>query len=373
MKFTCLKENLSKSLSIVSKAIPLKHSMPILTNVLLTTKDGRLKIAGTNTDTYITTYVGASVEEEGSITVPARLLSEFVSNLSGETVTAHIDNDIFHVISGKTKSKFNGMNADEYPDIPLLQDDLPYIELDPKEFAHALSQVGFAVAVDTSRPVFSGVYINYADSQLTVVGSDGFRLSERVLTVEGNAPDFSVIIPARNLLEISRIFSSYPDKIKMHLNESENLCMFSGEDMLVAVRVIDGAYPDYRRIIPASSKITATFLAPELLEAVKLTHVFAKDSDNILRMVIDPQGTIKIMSSSQETGENHTEIAATIVAELTEPFEIVFNARYMLEFLTNSKFESLIFHANEKTTPCMIKPSEGKDFLHVMAPMHLNG
>lgn len=372
MKFTCLKDNLAQSLSIVSKAVPLRHSLPILTNVLIVAKDGRLLLAGTNLDTVITTYVGASIDEEGSITVPAKLLSEFISHLSSESVVFTLKNDILHLKAGKNKSKFNGASASDFPDLPQITEKLSHLELPPREFCNAISQVGFAVAVDDTRPVFSGILLNYSSGKLVIVGSDGFRLSEKILDVKSKMDDFSVVLPAKTLLEVARIFGSCEENIKVYLNDNENLCLFECEDTLVVSRIIDGSYPDYKRIIPVDTKVTTSFLANELLEAVKLTNVFAKDANNTLKMSVDPSGRIKVSSSSQETGGNNSEIPAEIIGTLDSPFEIVFNSRYLLEFLTNNKFEKLVFHASESITPCLIKPDEDGTFLHVMAPMHVN-
>lgn len=372
MKITCLKENLSRGLSTVSKAIPIRHSLPILTNVLITTENGRLKLSGTNLDTAITVYVGASIEEDGSITVPAKLLSEFISHLSSDTLDINLKNNILHITAGSTKSKFNGMSSDSFPDLPEVVKGLSYIEIDPKVFSSAVGQVGFSVSVDETRPVFSGILLRSNGGKLTIVGSDGFRLSEKTIDVKGKGSDFSIILPARTLLEVSRILNSCDEKIKMYLNESENLCLFECEDVLVASRIIDGTYPDYKKIIPVDTVIETSFSSSELLEAAKLTNVFAKDADNALKMTIDPKGFIRISASSQETGENHTEIQATIKGSMKNPFEIVFNARYFLDLLSNNKFDTLIFYATDKISPCLIRPLEEDNFLHVMAPMQIN-
>ncbi len=372
MKFTCLRENLAKGLSTVSKAVPVKHSLPILTNVLIEAEDGRLKLAGTNWDTTITAYVGASVEESGAITVPAKILSEFISHLSAETVGVVLSGESVKLTAGNSKSKFNGTAATDFPDLPEVAEGLPFIELNPKEFANAVSEVGFSVALDDTRPVFSGVYLNYADGYLTVVGSDGFRLSEKTVAITSTADDFSVVLPARTLMEVSRLFSSRDENIKMYLNKDENLCMFECDDVFVAMRIIDGTYPDYKRIIPDKSTVEAYFSSDELLEAVKLTNVFAREADNAVTITIDPKGFMTVSSVSQETGENQTKVDAEIKGALTEPFNVTFNSNYLLEFLTNTKYDMLIFHANDKTAPCLLKPVDEETFLHVMAQMQIN-
>ncbi len=370
MKFTCRKDNLLKSLSIVSKAIPIKHSFPILTNVLLVAKDGRLSLSGTNLDTAIITYVGADIEEEGTFTVPARELAEFISHIvSSETLTMSLTKDTLHITSGATKSKFNGITAQDYPELPALDESLACIELSPKDFSSAISQVGFSVALDDSRPVFSGILVKYEANKLYFVASDGFRLTEKILDVESEIDDFTVILPAKTLMEVARIFGSCDEKVKIFLSQDKNLCLFQCEDILVSSRVIDGAYPDYRRIIPKETKINATFDSAKLHEAVKLTNVFTKNSSNSLRLLFDPSGVLKVYSTSEEVGENNTEIVAEIEGD---SLEIMFNSKYMLDFLSNNKFQTLQFGANDNGSPCVIRPVDDVTFLHVMAPMQSN-
>lgn len=372
MKFTCLRENLSRGLSTVNKAIPVNHTLPILTNVLIVTEDGRLKLAGTDFNTYVVTYVGASVDEDGAITVPAKLLSEFVSHLSAEQLSANLKDEIFHISAGRSKSRFNGVTAEDFPNLPEVGDKNANLEIDPKDLSDAVSQVGFSVADDDTRPVFSGILMSYHDGKLTLVGSDGFRLSEIEFDVKGKGDDFSIVVPSRTMLEAARLFSSCEDKIKLYIDSSENTCLFECEDTLLTTRVIEGIYPDYKKIIPSKTEISAKFSAEELLEAVRLTNVFAKDAENVITLTVDPKGNIKVSSTSKETGSNSTKIKAEVKSNLKEPFEVVFNAKYLLEFLNNNKFEELVFNASEKTTPCLIKPSEEGTFLHVLAPMQLN-
>lgn len=368
MKFTCLQENLAKGLNIVSKAIPIKTSLPIATNVLIETDNGRLKLSATNLETAISTYVGASVEQDGSITIPAKLLKEFVSNLSPSTLTAHLDDTVLHISSEKTKSKFNGTSSADFPPLPVLDKKAEHIELDPKVFSAAVNVVAFAAAADETRPIFTGIYLNFADKTLTIAACDGFRLSEKKVNFENEIKEFSIIIPAKTLIEVARIFANSNEPIKLVLNETENLALFESEDTLVASRILDGEYPDYKRIIPSSTSVSAEFLANELLEAVKLTNVFAKEANGPIKMKLDPKGTISLATTAQEIGEHESQIAAEIKGD---PFEIAFNSKYLLDFLNNVKSEKIILEANGNVSPCLIKPSDHENFLHIIMPMQI--
>ncbi len=369
MNITCLKDNLAKGLSIVSKAIPLKHSMPVLSNVLLSADGGRLKLTGTNMETYISTYVGASVNADGDITIPAKTLAEYVSHLSHDTVSLTLEDDTLHVLAGKAKSKFNGVSAKDFPNLPDVKIDIPHIEIDTKTFCKAINQVGFAVAHDETRPVFSGILLHIKDNTLYLVASDGFRLNEKTLSVDTDLENVSVVLPAKTLLEISRIFSSLEDVLKIYFDDEDNRVIFEGGDTVVTTGTIYGNYPDYKRIIPTESTLTATFQAASLLEAVRLANVFASSDDSAIKITFDPKGSILVQSVSQETGSNNSELDATVEGD---SLELSFNSKYLLEILSNLKDETLSLSTKGVNAACVIKPSNANDFLHVIMPLVQN-
>jgi DNA polymerase-3 subunit beta len=368
MKFTCLQENLSKGLGIVCKATPTKSILPIYSNVLISAENGQIKLAATNTETTIITFIGASIEKEGAITVPAKILKEFVSTLSPSTLIAELKDAVLHISSEKTKSKFNGVDADDFPKLPQFDEKAKYIELDPKAFAAAVGNVAFAAATDEARPIFTGIYLHYVDGTLVVASSDGFRLSEKTLDMKSKMPEFSVVIPAKTLLEVSRIFANSVEPIKFVLNKEENLALFSSEDTLVASTILNGDYPDYRRIIPSEHILTAEFDAAELAEAIKLTNLFLTDSSNAIKLKFNPEGYIYIGSSGEEKGAHESQVTAIIEGD---ELEIAFNSKYLLDLLTNVKSEKISFKAKGNNSPCLFIPIGHENYVHVIAPMQV--
>ena len=177
MKFSFLQENLSKGLQTIMHAIPAKSSLPILSNVLIETDKGRIKLSATNLETAITTYVGASIEEEGSVTVPAKLLKDFISNLSPGALEAQVKDEILIISSKTTKSRFNGSSSKDFPELPTFPKNAKGLSIDPATLNDVVSVVAFASGVDTSRPIFTGIYMDYSKNKLTVTATDGFRLS----------------------------------------------------------------------------------------------------------------------------------------------------------------------------------------------------
>ena len=385
MKFTCLQENLSKGLSTVVRAVPIKSPLPILSNVLISAEKGRLKLSGTNAETSITTYIGASVEREGSVAIPAKLFRDFVANLHPSTLEAVLDEDLLRVSSEKTKSRFNGVSAAEFPDLPVFPKTGECLILDPKVFSDAVNSVVFSAAADSTRPVFSGVYLSYEDGVLTIAASDGFRLSEKVLKLFELAPErlkpsdpaperlnaksrtgpFTTIIPAKVLADIARIFSTSAEPIKFMLNSDENLALFSSEDTLVSSNIIGGEYPDYKRIIPKDSVLEAIFSSAELLDSVKLTNVFAKEAASPVKIKFE-DGVMYLTSSSTESGEHQSQINAEVKGE---SMEVSFNLKYLMDFLTNVKCERLSLKTTGSTKPCLIRVDDEDSYLHIIMPM----
>lgn len=370
MKFSCLQENLNRGLQTITRAIPAKGSLPILSNVLITTENGRIKLSATNLETAITTYVNASVDKEGTITVPAKILKELIANLPPSSIEIKLDNDILSVKSEKTKSKINGTDAKDFPELPSMPEKGTSLELDPKTFAAAVSVVCFASSLDESRPIFTGVYVSYDNSKMTLASTDGFRLSEKTMKMgSSKAKKFTALIPSKTLAEVSKVFASSETPIKMTLSENENLALFSAEDTTIATRIIDGQYPDYKKIIPGAATVKASFLSSDFLDAVRLTSVFVKEgSSNTLKIRIDPDDVIKISSLNNEAGAHESEISAEVDGKM---LEIAFSSKYLLDFLNNVRGETILVEANSNSSACLFKTSETEDFLHIIMPIQL--
>lgn len=368
MKFSCLQENLSRGLQTVMHAVPAKSSLPILSNVLIETDKGRIKLSATNLETAITTHVGASIEEEGSVTVPAKLLRDFIANLSAGTINAQVKDEIFLINSKSTKSKFNGSSAKDFPELPEFPKKAKNLAIDPALLNEVIGVVAFASGMDTSRPIFTGIYMDYSKGKLIVTSTDGFRLSEKTVKLKGDTDDFKVVVPAKTLVEVAKTFSSSPEPIEFALDQNENLALFRSEDTLIATRILDGDYPDYKKIIPNEHIVTAIFNTLEFTEAVKLTDIFAKEGNSTIKIRFDPEGKIKITSLSEETGQNESNLKGEIEGEL---IEIAFNSKYLLDFLNNIKSEKIEFESNGNISPCVFKPDTQKDFVHIIMPMQV--
>jgi DNA polymerase-3 subunit beta len=349
-------------------AVPAKSSLPILSNVLIETEKGRIKLSATNLETAVTTYVGASVEEDGAVTVPARLLKDFIINLSPGSINAQVKDEIFQINSKSTKSKFNGSSSKDFPELPEFPKKAKTLTIDPSLLNEVIGVVAFASGIDTSRPIFTGIYMDYSKDKLVVTSTDGFRLSEKTIKIKGGTEDFKVVIPAKTLVEVAKIYSSSSEPIEFTLDQNENLALFRSEDTMIATRILDGDYPDYKKIIPSEHIVKATFDSVEFTEAVKLTDIFAKEGNSTIKIRFDPEGKIKITSLSEETGQHESNLTAEIEGELVE---IAFNSKYLLDFLNNIKSEKIDFSSNGNVSPCVFIPDTQKDFVHIIMPMQI--
>jgi DNA polymerase-3 subunit beta len=369
MIFECLQEYLNKGLGTVVRAVPVRGSLPVLSNVLITAESGKVKLTATNLDTVISVILGASVQEEGSITVPAKMFYEFVSNLDSGKLLISSEKNILNITSfPKSKAKFNGMSAVEFPEIPSVKESSKYIQISSKILSNLVSHTHFSSSPDVTRPILTGTLINFSDSKLNFVTTDGFRLSEKNLPLEGDFKEFTVVAPTKTLLDVSKIFSSSADLISVIYNQEDNLLFFQSGDTSVAIRVIDGNFPDYKRIIPATNTFRAELKSNELQNAVKLTNVFSKEANSPVRIEFSEEGILRVYSNTQDSGEHVSEFEGTVVGG---PLTLSFNSKYLTDFLNNIKSEDLIIESNGGVTPAVFKSESLENFIHIIMPMKI--
>ncbi len=373
MKFTCLQENLVRGLSTVSKAVATRGSLPVLSNVLISAVDGRVKLSATKLETSITTWIGASVEEEGEVTVPSKVFHEFVSNIPPSTISIQGEGAILKVTSDKVSSKFVGIDASEFPNISTEANEV-HLTIDPKVFSDAVMETAFASAADETRPILTGVLITGNESDLYLVGVDGFRLAERVVSTDSGkiTKEFSAVVPAKILLEVARLTSSMKEPLEVSVNKDGTLAVFKSGDIVVSSRVLDGDFPAYKSLIPAAETRTVKvkMLSKDLASALKLANVFAKDMVTVVKFKIVPDdAAVYILSSNSEVGENSAKIDADVTGE---NLEIAFNSKYILDALSNVKSDEVVFECSEKIgpgVPGILRPSTRDNHIYLIMPM----
>jgi DNA polymerase-3 subunit beta len=375
MKVTCLQENLAKGLGIVTRAVSPRNVLPVLGNVLLATEEGRLKLAATNLEIGITYWVGTKVEDEGSITVPARTLLDFVNALPNEKIHLTLDTrrQSLNLKCESFTSDIKGVDAQEFPVLPsaALGEGLSLNVVDLREM---ITQTTIAAATDDTRPVLTGVLVRLEGDQLTLAAADGFRLSMRNSKLSAPVREsVSVIIPARALSELARLVGDQDEMVWMVLPTGRGQAVFRLKDAELSSSLIDGTFPDFQPIIPRSFNTRAVVSTAQFLKACKAADIFARQASHSARITITPgvealPGRLQVNATAAETGAGETVIDATVEGPA---IEIAFNVKYLVDVLTVVNTPNVALETTGPASPGVIRPVGRDDFIHVIMPMHL--
>lgn len=369
MQFSCLQENINKGLSIVNRFISPRAQLPVLANILFSAKNGKLKLGATNLESGISFEVGAKVEEDGEITVPAKTLVEFISSLPPEKIDFSLEENNLRVSCQKYQATIASLSATEFPPLPS-SSGKQGLSFKTNEISSPFSWVTFAAAQDESRPVLSGVKIFGESKGLTLAATDGFRLSVCKLTKTNLASPLDLILPARTLAEVVRILNEEKEEeFGLEITKEANQAIFSLGKAEIICRLLEGQFPSFEKIIPESSKTKIVVNRGELLSAVKTASIFAREAANIIKFVV--QGSeLRVMANAPQVGENITTVEAKIEGENGE---IAFNSRFLLEYLTAVTGEEIIFEMSGPLSPGVFKTAGDETLLHIIMPVRVQG
>lgn len=374
MKLSCLQENLAKGISIVNRVVSTRAVLPVLSNILMTTDEGRLKLAATDLSTSVTCWIGAKVEEDGEITVPARLVSDFVSTLPPAEIQIELvtRTKSLHLRCAQFEADIRGIDAQDFPLIPSDVSDHG-ISLPPDTLRQMIEQVTVAAAVDEARPVLTGTLASFDGSELTMVAADGFRLSLRKATLGEEVPEpLEVIIPARALRELARVSVEEEEPIEIIVTPDRNQALFRLSNVEIVTQLIEGKFPDYNQIIPSSYSTRAVINTHDLMRAVRISVLFSRDVANIIRLEIIPGTELGpgrlIVESTAEVGQNVGELDAVVEGE---QMEIAFNGRYLIDILNVLGTEQVALETTNSSRPGILKPVGDDNLVYVVMPMHL--
>jgi len=374
MKVSSLQENLSKGLSTVGRAVPVRSTLPQASHVLLQTDEGRLKLVATDLMIAISCWIGAQVEEEGAVTVPARLLSDFVTSLPNEKIelTTPARGRGLHISCARNEATIAGMDAGDFPPVPGVADGLT-LKLDPKTLRRAIGQVQFAAATDDTRPVLTGIHTLAADRELTLAAADGFRLAVHKLPLEQDVPEkVEVIIPARALREVERLIADEEDPVEMAFNAGRSQVLFRLKSVELVATLIQGTFPNYSQLIPQSYTTRAEIDMREFLQETRIAAIFARDGAGIVRVQLDPSGDktpgkLTISARAEEIGDHRGEIDVKVEGEASK---IAFNSRYLQDVLQVLDAQQVALETTSPSSPGVIRPiGTSDDYVHVVMPM----
>ncbi len=372
MKVTCLQENLARGLGIVGRAVAVRSTLPITSNVLISTDHGRIKLAATNLDIALSCWIGGQIEDEGAITVPSRLLSDFVNSLPPDKVSLTLAPRARQVklVCARNEATISGMDADDFPPIPAVEGDT--LEIDARTLREAITQVVFSAATDDSRPVLTGVDLVVEGTKLTFAATDGFRLAVRTIELKKKVAERQeVIVPARALAELNRLLQDQEDPVAMTFNTNKTQVLFRLKDVELVAQLIQGTFPDYSRLLPTEWASRAVVEVRDFLQETKIASIFARDGSGIVRVTFQDgegggPGQMTISARAEEIGDNEGKLDAAVEGEASK---IAFNGKYLQEVLAVLDGGRVALETNGPSQPGVIRPLENDTYVHIVMPM----
>ena len=374
MKLTCLQENLSRGLGVVGRAVATRTTLPITGNVLLATDQSRLRLAATNLEMATSCWIGAKVEEEGEITVPARLLIEFVNSLPSDKIDVSLSprTKTLELKCARFEARISGVDAKDFPPIPKVEPGIT-TRVEVEALQGGITQVVFAAATEESRPVLTGIDADFEGDLLTLAAADGFRLAVHKLPLALSVSQKAkVIIPARTLAELNRLMADQKEAVEITVDPNKSQALFRLKNIELVSQLVQGTFPNYAQLIPQSYSTRAVVDVAAFLRATKTAAIFARDGSGIVRLVVAPgsgeltPGKITVSARSEEVGDDVGEIDAVVEGEEAK---IAFNGKYLTDVLGVLSEAQVALEITNPSSPGVIRPVGVDNYVHVVMPM----
>ncbi|MEX1052001.1 MAG: DNA polymerase III subunit beta [Patescibacteria group bacterium] len=358
MKTITKRQDLIKALSATSRVVSTRSTLPILQNVYVGAKSKELIIRSTDLEQTIEVVIAAEVQEDGAITVPLRLLADFLQNNTDEVVTISVDDVDILIKSANHQVKLKGISAQEYPTTQQVKAD-EEITLEAEVINEAITTCLFAAANDDTRPILTGLLFNFSGEKLEVVGTDGYRLALYSSKVTSAAGQY--IIPKRTLLELQRVLEGGPVKVGL----SQSQVRFSFDKTLIISRIIDGKFPSYQARIPQQHKLNLSGSGTALLHGLKVASLFSRDSSYSTKLEIKGEN-LEIIATSPQLGESRSTV--TVENSLGEAFTISLNAQYLIEVL-NAVGGDFSLELTDASSPVVVRFPKKDNYLYLLMPL----
>ena len=357
---------LARALNVVSRsAMGAKASLPILSNVLIRVDGGKVSLTATNLDMAVVAYLPVSKSKDGVITVPAKLMAEFTSNLPKDT-TVEIKTEGLKVTTtaGKYSSTLNGVVPDEFPELPEIDEvKMVKFKMGVDEFKLGVTQVMVASSNDLTRPALTGVYFNTDEGALYIASTDGYRLAERKF-IEKVESEVKAIVPASSLAEVMRSLNDEVEEIEILFDKTQVRFRFG--EIEITSKLIDGVYPDYRQLIPKECEAEVMLEKAELMRVTRLAALFAREAGgSIVLEAKTATGTFSVASLANELGENSSEIEA----EIAKDERVTINSRFLIDAVNALEEEKVSIGFSGKLNPLVIRNEKSKKYTHIIMPL----
>lgn len=378
MHLTCLQTQLSKGLSIVGRAVAPRSSLPVTGHVLLTTDNGQLKLTATNLDIAIVAWLDATIDDEGTVSVPARLFADLINALPNDRVELDLTRrtQTLLVKGRRFEAKVNGLDGSEFPQVDAVSEP-PLLELPAVDLSQAIEDVLFAAAKDETRPQLAGLLLRARQSALTLVGCDHFRLSIRRLPLAAPVlQEVDLIVPACAMGEVARINGAPGEQVSVSVTSNHSKILFHSQRVDIVSRLIDGSYVEFQRLLDqvARHNVRATVTTAELQRAAHFASFVSRDANNVIHVemrsseVDGSPGVIALQATAAQVGENTTEIDAVIEGGTAR---LGLDNTYLNNAVDAIHSQQMIISATSgQTLPVLLRPVNSDDVLHLIMPLH---
>lgn len=362
---TILQSNFARAINQISRIVGSRATLPVLSNFLISAEKGRIKFAATDLEVGISTDVIGKIESEGSITLPARLVSDFVLNNKDEAISLKVEKNSAVLKSDRYEAKIQGISAEEFPTVPEPPKDV-VAKISKTKLIDAFKKVVIAGATDETRPVLAGIYFQFNEETLTLAATDSYRLAEKKIDLEKSVTEKKVIVPLRTITETLRVISGEDGADEVIISAKDNQVAFQINKTYIVSRLIEGLFPNYTQIIPTKFAISAEVDLGEILSAVKMSSLFARDVANNNVKIKIKDSKLYITSSETQAGSASSAVEAKITGG---DLEISFNARYLIDILNVVGGDKILLNFNDSTKAGAVKSATDKDFIYIIMPL----
>ncbi len=376
MQFSCNQDTFSKYLNVVSRIVNNRPGLPILNNVLFEVEKGKLVMTATDLEIGINTWIGVETKSEGSITVPAKQLAEFVNSIPSEKVDVVLNNQVLELSTVNNNAQFNTIPADDYPKVPTSEGLKPILSIKKDDLLLAIHRVAFAAASDDVKPVLTGIKIELEGKNASFVSADGLRLSKQVIKLSSEVKEaINLLVPVKAMQELAHVVDEFSggdskDDVEIYVIEDRNQVLFRFNDVDIVSRLIDGQYPDYKQIIPTVFKTSSEIVRDEFANSLKVTNIIARSvlGNKIILDVNGEENSITMSATLSDVGSNKSVFGAKVDGD---DIKMAFSAKFLGDMLSNISAETLVFESSEPVKPGVFKIKDDDTFVHLIMPMML--
>ncbi len=375
MKLICLREKIKHALSITERIIGRNLTLPILNNILLSTEKNKIKVSSTNLEIGINCWINAKIIQEGSITIPAKIISDFINNLNDKKIEINAKDNYLNIKCDKFKSKIKSLNADDFPIIPQIKEK-PLLKIKGNILKDGFSQIVEMASYSESRPEISGICMNFTNDSLKLVATDSFRLAEKSINLDTDKLENQfIIIPQRTIQELIRILgekSLSPEEDSNNEVEiilANNQILFNLGYIQIISRLIEGQYPNYQQLIPNEVDTQVVLDRQEFINNIKIASLFSGKINDVKILINPTKSLIEISSKDIDIGENKSSLNAEIKGN---QMELDFNYRHLLDGLNNIFSDKVVLLLNNNNSPVVLKPFSDDSYTYIIMPIRIN-